>query len=80
MQVIAEEGSHRRTVVIAAFEKDGTREEREVEPYSLRPGQDHMRLMFWCLKRGDWRSLLLPNIVSARATGHSFAPRAPIEF
>lgn len=66
-------------MVISAFEKDGSRETRETEPYSLRPGKEADRLMFFCLKRSAMRSVLLPNIVSAEKTGLSFVPRYPIE-
>lgn len=65
--------------MIDAFKKDGSREAREIEPYSIRPGESDDRLMFYCLKRDDWRSLLLSNIVSAEPTGRLFLPRERIE-
>lgn len=68
-----------RTVLIDAYEKDGSRETREIEAYSFRPGKTDMRLMFWCLKRNDMRSVLIHNIVTATATGRSFVPRFPVE-
>lgn len=79
MDVIVEEARARRTVLIDAYEKDGSRESREIEPYSIRPGEDADRLMFFCLKRNGMRSLLLPNIVSASPTGQAFSPRYPVE-
>lgn len=80
IQTIQHEAHHHRTVLLDAYEKDGSRETREVEPYSVRPGQTDDRLMFFCLKRNDWRSLLLRNIVDAQPTGRSFVPREPVEF
>lgn len=80
LHLIRSEGHAHRTVLIDAYEKDGSRESREIEPYSVRPGKVEDRLMFFCLKRNDWRSLLLSNIVDARPTGRSFVPREPVEF
>jgi predicted DNA-binding transcriptional regulator YafY len=80
LEIIAREGRQQKTVVIDAYEKDGSRERREVEPYSIRPGKSDDRLMFWCLKRNALRSLLLRNIVSATPTGNDFVPRYPVEF
>jgi predicted DNA-binding transcriptional regulator YafY len=79
LQIIRQEARAHRTVLIDGRERDGTRESREVEPYSLRPGKTDTRLMFWCLKRNGMRSLLVRNILSAQPTGHTFAPRYPIE-
>lgn len=67
------------TVIVEAYEKDGSREAREIEPYSLRPGRTAERLMFYCLKRDAWRSLLVPNIMRAEETGRPFTPRERIE-
>lgn len=80
LRVIQVEAHEHRTVLIDAFEKDGSRESREIEPYSIRPGETDDRLMFFCLKRNDWRSLLVSNIVDARPTGRPFAPRERVEF
>jgi predicted DNA-binding transcriptional regulator YafY len=80
LDVIAREGHRRKTVIIDAYEKDGSRETREIEPYSIRPGKSDERLMFWCLERNALRSLLLGNVVSARPTGNDFVPRYPVEF
>lgn len=77
--VIRSEAREHRTVIIDAYTKDGARETREVEPYSLRPGKDEDRLMFYCLKRDGWRSLLVSNIVDAHPTGRGFVPRELIE-
>jgi predicted DNA-binding transcriptional regulator YafY len=77
---IAEEARANRTVVIEAREKDGSVEMREIEPYSIRPGQDEDRLMFHCLKREATRSILLSNLLSAEPTGRSFDPRYDVEF
>ena len=79
MEVIRTEARAHRTVLIDGCELDGTRETREVEPYSLRSGKHGMRLMFWCLKHGGTRGLLVDNIVGAEPTGNSFAPRWPVE-
>ena len=79
LRVISREAREHRTVLVDAYEKDGSRETREIEPYSIRPGLTEDRLMFFCLKRNDWRSLLVSNIVRAEATGHSFVPRELIE-
>jgi predicted DNA-binding transcriptional regulator YafY len=79
MDLIAGEARNNRTVFLDAYEKDGSRESREIEPYSVRPGKEQPRLMFFCLERNDWRSVLLGNIVSATPTGRSFVPRYPVE-
>lgn len=79
MDVIRTEARAHRTVLIEGIEKDGTRERREIEPYSLRPGLIAERLMFWCLKRDGLRSLLVPNIIRAEPTNRSFVPRYPVE-
>ncbi len=79
MDVIAEEARARRTVLLDAYKKDGSREQREIEPYSIRPGKEQPRLMFFCLERSATRSVLVGNIVTAVPTGRSFEPRYPIE-
>jgi predicted DNA-binding transcriptional regulator YafY len=79
IDVIRSEARLHRTVVIDAFERDGTHETREIEPYSIRPGKSAPRLMFWCLVRNDMRSVLIPNIGSANPTGRSFVPRYEVE-
>jgi hypothetical protein len=80
LDVIAGEARAERTVIIDAYEKDGSREAREIEPYSIRPGEEQPRVMFFCLKRGAMRSVLVGNLISAEPTGNSFVPRWPIEF
>jgi predicted DNA-binding transcriptional regulator YafY len=80
LDLIAQEARANQTVLLDAYEKDGSRETREIEPYSLRPGAEQPRLMFFCLKRGGMRSILLGNIVSAQATGRPFEPRFTVEF
>jgi predicted DNA-binding transcriptional regulator YafY len=77
--LIRREARAHRTVIVDALEKDGTREAREIEPYSLRPGKSDDRLMFWCLKRDGMRNLLVHNIVAASETGRPFTPRYPVE-
>ena len=77
--VIAEEARANRTVIIEAREKDGSQEKREIEPYSIRPGEDEDRLMFYCLKREGTRSILLSNLLSAEPTGRGFEPRFDVE-
>lgn len=79
LEIIRTEARAHRTVVVDALEKDGSRESREIEAYSLRPGQEDARLMFWCLKRDAMRSLLVHNILRATPTGRTFVPRYPIE-
>ena len=79
LDIIREEARARRTVIVDAFEKDGSRESREIEPYSIRRGRAGDRLVFFCLKRIDWRSLLIKNIVAASPTGRLFTPRYPVE-
>jgi predicted DNA-binding transcriptional regulator YafY len=79
MDRITIEARAHRTVVIVGREKDGSSEEREIEPYSIRPGKSDQLLLFWCLKKNGMRSLLARNIVSAVATGRSFEPRYPVE-
>ena len=80
LDVIRIEAHEYRTVLVDAYEKDGSRESREIEPYSIRRGDADDRLMFFCLKRNGWRSLLLSNIVSAQPTGREFSPRERVEF
>ncbi len=79
LSLIRHEARARRTVMIDGVEKDGSRELREIEAYSLRPGKTDTRLMFWCPKRNGTRSLLVRNILGARATGRVFVPRYPVE-
>jgi predicted DNA-binding transcriptional regulator YafY len=79
LDVITRESRANRTVVVDAYERDGSRESREIEAYSLRSGKDDDRLMFFCLKRDEWRSLLVRNIVSAAPTGATFVPRSAVE-
>ena len=79
LKVIAEEAQARRTVLIRAREKDGSIESREIEPYSIRPGKEEERLMFFCLERNAMRSILLPNLLFAEPTGRDFVPRYDVE-
>lgn len=79
LQLIREEARGHRTVIIEGLEKDGSREIREIEPYSIRPGKTDDRLMFWCFKRNGMRSLLVHNLLAAERTGNTFSPRYPIE-
>ena len=79
MTIVATEARAHRTVVIHAREKDGTRETREIEPYSLRRGKNGRLLFFWCLKRDAIRSLRVRSITRAEATGRNFEPRYPVE-
>jgi predicted DNA-binding transcriptional regulator YafY len=79
LDVTAEEARAHRTVLIEGRKKDGTEERREVEPYSIREGQDGDLLVFFCLKRDATRSLLVDNILSAEPTGSSFEPRYEVE-
>ena len=80
LNIIAQEARAHRTVLLDAYKKDGSRESREIEPYSIRPGQDADRLMFFCLERNAMRSILLPNIIDATPTGRTFVPQYPVEF
>ena len=79
LETIRREARSHRTVVIEGHELDGSRESREVEPYSLRDGPHGPRLMFWCLKRNAMRSLLVANLTAAAATGRPFQPRYTVE-
>ncbi len=79
IDVIVCEARARCTVVVDAYELDGSRERREIEPYSVRNGKHGPRLMFWCMRRGAMRSLIVSNIIAAAATGRPFRPRYPIE-
>jgi len=72
--------ANRHTVIIIALEKDGSSEEREAEPYSLK--EKNGKWLFFCYdvrKRGT-RSFYLDNILSVRETDHTFTPQFPIEF
>jgi predicted DNA-binding transcriptional regulator YafY len=77
--VVVEEARAHRTVVIEAAEKDGSVESREIEPYSIRPGQEEDRLVYYCLKRNGTRSVLLANPLSAEPTRRTFVPRYDVE-
>jgi predicted DNA-binding transcriptional regulator YafY len=79
LDVIAGEARAHRTVLIEGRKKDGTEESREVEPYSIGEGREGHLLVFFCLKRGATRSLLLDNVLSAEPTGRSFEPRYEVE-
>ncbi|WP_417864632.1 WYL domain-containing protein [Aeromicrobium erythreum] len=80
-ETITQEARASRTVLIEAYESDGTVETREIEPYSLRPGAPGKseRLYGFCLKREAVRSWTVDNIVRAEPTGNEFAPRWPVE-
>jgi predicted DNA-binding transcriptional regulator YafY len=83
MEVIVTEARAHRTVVLTARESDGSFEVREIEPYSLRPGakdRPEVRLYYYCLKKHGIRNTYLSNVISAKPTGRSFAPRWPVEF
>jgi predicted DNA-binding transcriptional regulator YafY len=77
--VVVEQAQAHRTVVIEAAEKDGSLESREIEPYSIRPGPEEDRLVYYCLKRNGTRSVLLANLLSAEPTGRTFEPRYDVE-
>jgi predicted DNA-binding transcriptional regulator YafY len=79
LDVITKEARANRTVFIEGRKKDGTEENREIEPYSLREGKEGDLLVFFCLKREATRSLLVSNILSAEPTGCSFKPRHEVE-
>lgn len=79
LDLIVREARARRTVLIRAFELDGSNEVREIEPYSLRQKRRGWLLYFWCLKHHGLRCLYVQNIVRAEATGRSFRPRRPVE-
>jgi predicted DNA-binding transcriptional regulator YafY len=79
LELVAEEARAHRTVFIEAAEKDGSVETREIEPYSIRPGQEEDRLIYYCLKRNGTRSVLLSNLLSAKPTGRTFEPRYDVE-
>ncbi len=81
IDLIKTEARALRTVFIVAQESDGSREAREVEPYSLRQGKaGRPRLYFYCLKKQGLRNVYLDHILSAEATGRSFSPRWSVEF
>jgi hypothetical protein len=77
--VVVEEARAHRTVVIEAAEKDSSVESREIEAYSIRPGPEEDRLVYYCLKRNGTRSVLLANLLSAEPTGRTFEPRYDVE-
>lgn len=79
LELITREARASRTVLIQGYELDGSCEVREIEPYSLRLKRRGWLLYFWCLNHHGLRCLYVPNIVSARATGRSYAARRPIE-
>lgn len=79
LELVVEEARAHRTVVIEAAEKDGSVEPREIEPYSIRPGPEEDRLIYYCLKRNGTRSVLLANLLSAEPTGRTFEPRYDVE-
>jgi predicted DNA-binding transcriptional regulator YafY len=79
LDLVVEEARAHRTVVIEAAEKDGSVETREIEPYSIRPGQEEDRLIYYCLKRNGTRSVLLANLLTAEPTGRTFEPRYDVE-
>jgi predicted DNA-binding transcriptional regulator YafY len=80
LAVIAQEAKASRTVIIDASELDGSREVREVEPYSLRQRSTGVLFFAWCLEREEIRSWRVENLNSAQPTGRSFAPRFDVEF
>lgn len=79
MQIVEREAREHRTVVIRARELDGTVEQREVEPYSLRPTARGPLLHYWCLTKDVHRSVHVPNLLSAAPTGRAFVPRWAVE-
>jgi hypothetical protein len=82
LETVVTEARNHRTILLVAREKDGSVEEREIEPYSLRPGSEarpEARLFYYCLKKDETRNTYLSNILSATPTGHDFVPRWPVE-
>jgi predicted DNA-binding transcriptional regulator YafY len=79
IELITQEARARRTVMIRARELNGSVEDREIEPYSLRRKKRGVLLYFFCLKRRGIRSLYVGNILAAQATGRSFVPRTRVE-
>lgn len=79
LTLITAEARAERTVTLTACEADGSVETREIEPYSLRPGETGQRLFYFCLKKQGTRNTYVSNILAATPTGNSFAPRWPIE-
>lgn len=79
LDVVVGEARAHRTVVIEVAEKDGSVETREIEPYSIRPGKEEDRLVYYCLMRNGTRSVLLANLLSAEPTGRTFEPRYDVE-
>lgn len=79
LDLIKEEARNNRTVMLTAVEADGSVETREVEPYSLRPGDGDQRLYYYCLTKEGIRNTYLHNIQAVSPTGNEFNPRWPIE-
>ena len=77
---ISDAGQQRKTLWIRAFERDGSIEPREVEPYSFRPKGSTERFYFYCLRHLGTRNFLVNNIIEVQITDNSFNPRYEVEF
>ncbi|MFN8620337.1 MAG: YafY family protein [Chloroflexota bacterium] len=65
-------------VHLAYVAADGTRTERDVDPYGIAIALDHWYVAGWCHLRGDVRSFRLDRIADARLVDAAFTP--PVGF
>lgn len=78
-EIISSAGRSHHTIVITARERNGSKETREVEPYSYRFRKGHR--LFYCYdisKRGT-RSFVVSRIIAVAETNNTFRPRWRIE-
>lgn len=69
-------GCRRHELVHFAYrDGEGVRSERRIEPYGLVNAERRWYVVAYDLDRADWRTFRADRMATARATGHTFAPR-----
>ena len=78
-EIIHLAGNNLHTVIITAFEKDGSIETSEAEPYSYRITAGTERFSCYDIKKEGVRNLLISNIIAIQESKNSFQPRWTVE-
>ncbi|WP_041282896.1 WYL domain-containing protein [Desulfofundulus kuznetsovii] len=79
LETIIQAGRERKLLWMRAREKDGSVEERVVEPYSFRPPGTYERFYCYDVRKQGTRQFYLRNILEVRKLDESFVPRWPVE-
>lgn len=80
LEIIIQAGRERKLLWMRAREKDGSIEERVVEPYSFRPVGTYERFYCYDVRKNGIRQFYLGNILEVKKLDQSFIPRWPVEF